>query len=116
MDSSVSQEFNRNRLDPTHTLATKIIFSNCHSFPQSQPDDSREDEDEKHYLEGEAEETDNDFIDDDDQPDETDSDAVAETRSAIKALRNRRVFKETHLSCPLCKDLRNVLRHLLALE
>lgn len=92
-----------------------LILSDCHSCLQSQPDDDHEDEDEKHHLEGEAEETDNDFIDDD-EPDESDSDAVAETRSAIKALRNRRVFKETNLSCPLCQDLRVVLRRLLALE
>ena len=92
-----------------------LILSDCHSCLQSQPDDDHEAEDEKHHLEGEAEETDNDFIDDD-EPDESDSDAVAETRSAIKALRNRRVFKETTLSCPLCQDLRVVLRHLLALE
>jgi hypothetical protein len=54
-----------------------------------------------------------DFIDDDEEPDESDADAQEMTRTTCNALRNRRNWKETEFQCPLCADLRIVLRHLL---
>jgi len=70
----------------------------------------------KHQYEDEAEESDNDFIDDDDEVDESSSDAQIEARAAIRGLRNRQTWKETHLTCALCQDMRVVFRHLLGLE
>ncbi len=65
---------------------------------------------------GEAEESNNDdgdsFIDDN-EPDESDSDAQKLTKSTIAALRNRRSWKETEFQCPLCADLRAILKLLL---
>jgi len=55
-----------------------------------------------------------DFInDDEEEPDESDADAQEMTRETCDALRNRRKWKETEFKCPLCADLRVVLRHLL---
>ncbi len=69
---------------------------------------------EKHELEDEAAESDNNFIDDD--PDESDSDAAAMVQQEARALRNRTNWKENHTACWLCKDMRAVLRHLLGLH
>jgi len=63
-------------------------------------------------LQGEAEESDNDFIDDD-EPDESDSDAAAEVRSAVASLRNRHAWTVTKTGCAVCKDLQLILRHIL---
>jgi hypothetical protein len=69
----------------------------------------------KHALEGEAEESvhdsDDSFIDD--EPDESDSDAQKLARSTCASLRNRRTWKETEFQCPLCADLRAILKLLL---
>ena len=76
-------------------------------------------EDEKTRYEDEAEESDdNDFIDDeddenDDEPDESDDDVKDMAKTTFAALRNRRKWKESEFQCPLCADLRVVLRHLL---
>jgi hypothetical protein len=71
--------------------------------------------DEKHALEGEAEESvhesDESFIDD--EPDESDSDAQQLAKSTCASLRNRRTWKESEFQCPLCADLRAVLKLLL---
>lgn len=61
---------------------------------------------------------DSDFINDkdddnDDEPDENDDDNKELTKATIASLRNRRKWKETEFECPLCADLRVVLRHLL---
>ena len=69
--------------------------------------------DERRQYEDEAEESDCNDIIDDDEPDESDDEAKKMTRSACDALRNRRAWKETEFECPLCADLRVVLRHLL---
>ena len=69
----------------------------------------------RHQYEDEAAESENDICTDD-EPDESDSDAAAMTRSACKALRNRRTFQETNLGCSLCQDFRVVIRHLLGME
>ncbi len=71
--------------------------------------------DERREYEDEAEESDEDFIDDD-EPDESDSDAAAMTHVAANALRNRQTFRETTLGCPLCQDMRIIMRHLLGLD
>jgi hypothetical protein len=54
-----------------------------------------------------------DFIDDEEEPDESDADAQEMTRTACIAMRNRRNWKESDFQCPLRADLRVVLRHLL---
>jgi hypothetical protein len=70
--------------------------------------------DQKHQYEDEAAESSIcDFIDDEEEPDESDADAQEMTRTTCNALRNRRNWKETEFQCPLCADLRVVLRHLL---
>jgi hypothetical protein len=73
--------------------------------------------DEKHQYEGEAEESDADFIDDDD-PDESNSDAIMMTKSTRASLRNRKKWQEAQVrpDCALCADLKVVLGHLLGLE
>jgi hypothetical protein len=53
-----------------------------------------------------------DFIDDE-EADESDADDEQELAATCEALRNRRKWKETEFECPLCADLRVVLRHLL---
>ncbi len=53
-----------------------------------------------------------DFIDDD-EADESDPDAQEQAKTACEALRNRRKWKETEFECPLCADLRVIVRHLL---
>ncbi len=53
-----------------------------------------------------------DFIDDE-EADESDADDERERATTCEALRNRRKWKETEFECPLCADLRVVLRHLL---
>jgi hypothetical protein len=65
-------------------------------------------------YEGEAEESDMDdsFIDDAD-PDESDEEARQMTRDTCESMRNRRKWKESEFECPLCADLRVVLKHLL---
>ena len=72
--------------------------------------------DEKHALEGEAEESvrdsDDSFIDND-EPDESDSDAQQLAKSTCASLRNRRTWKETEFQCPLCADMRAILKLLL---
>jgi hypothetical protein len=66
-------------------------------------------------YEDEAEESDvDDFIDD--EPDEEDEHAKKMTKRAINALRNRRQWQESEFQCPLCEDMRVVLRHLLQLD
>ena len=77
---------------------------------QSENDD--DDLDAKEHYEEEAAEDDDSFIDNDD-PDESESDAQKMTKQTFAALRNRRKWKETEFECPLCADLRVVLRHLL---
>ena len=79
------------------------------------PQDNDGSKDEKQQYEDEAEESSMcDFIDDgEEEPDESDPDAQEMTRTACDALRNRRNWKETEFQCPLCADLRVVLRHLL---
>ena len=71
---------------------------------------SDSDLDAKHQYEDEAEEDDDDFIDD--SPDESDSEAGRQVRQSCAALRNRRKWSET-VECPLCADLRVVLKHLM---
>ena len=68
----------------------------------------------KNEYEDEAEESDmdDDFIDDA-EPEESNDEAQALARETCDALRNRRKWKETEFECPLCADLRVVLRHLL---
>ena len=69
--------------------------------------------DEKHQYEDEAEESSmGDFIDDA-EADESDADDEQELATTCEALRNRRKWKETEFECPLCADLRVVLRNLL---
>ena len=79
------------------------------------PQDNDGSKDEKQQYEDEAEESSmGDFIDDgEEEPDESDPDAQEMTRTAFAALRNRRNWKEAEFQCPLCADLRVVLRHLL---
>ena len=94
-------------------------------------------DDDKHPYEGEAEEAEFDEESDGDEDDEEsdgdeddasdvedaqyDDDAHTERRraavsEACAALRNRRSFKASRNTCPLCADLRVVLSHLLGLE
>jgi hypothetical protein len=57
-----------------------------------------------------------DFINDEadeSEADESDWDAQDLTKSTCEALRNRRKWKESEFECPLCADLRVVLRTLL---
>ena len=80
-----------------------------------QKEDEEEEEEEKNLYEDEAEESDmDDFIND--EPDEEGEKATAIMKNTINALRNRRKWKETEFECPLCADLRVVLRHLLQLN
>jgi hypothetical protein len=71
--------------------------------------------DQKNKYEGEAEESDMDesFIDDEEEPDESNDEARELTRSTCAALRNRRSWKETEFECPLCADIRAILKLLL---
>lgn len=71
--------------------------------------------DKKHALEGEAEESVHDSNDSfiDDEPDESDSDAQQLARSTCASLRNRRTWKESEFQCPLCADLRAILKLLM---
>lgn len=72
--------------------------------------------DTKHQYEDEANESDNDFIDDS-EPDESNSSAADMARTTIRSLRNRVTWKQlrdTH--CPLCNDMRTVLRSLLQMD
>jgi hypothetical protein len=71
--------------------------------------------DAKEQFEDEAEESDDNFIDDD-EVDESDSDAAAMATETFAALRNRRKWKSSQNTCPLCADLRIVLGHLLGLD
>ena len=71
--------------------------------------------DEKENFEDEAEESDLDFIDDT-NPDESDSDAAEMATETCAAMRNRRTWKASQNSCPLCADLRIVLGHLHGLD
>jgi hypothetical protein len=86
------------------------MLTPCDLYPQ----DSDNEQDTKHQYEDDAVESelDEDFIDDD-EPDESDEDAKAMTRSACEALRNRRKWKETEFECLICADMRAILRHLL---
>jgi hypothetical protein len=52
-----------------------------------------------------------DFIND--EPDEEDDNARAMTKNTINALRNRRKWQESEFQCPLCADMRVILRTLL---
>jgi hypothetical protein len=96
------------------------MIVHVYSYGNSDSDSSHTQNDDaldfKHRYEDEAEESDNDFIDDDDEVDESSSDAQIEARAAIRGLRNRQTWKETHLTCALCQDMRVVFRHLLGLE
>ena len=67
----------------------------------------------KNVYEDEASESDLDegFIDDE-EPDESDDDARELTRTC-EALRNRRKWQETEFQCPLCADIRAILKLLL---
>jgi hypothetical protein len=70
----------------------------------------------KHSFEDEAQESEEDFIDDE-EPDESNSDAAAMTREVITAMRNRGEWKRSQrVSCKLCNDLKHVLKYLLDLE
>jgi hypothetical protein len=69
----------------------------------------------RHEFEDEAEESDENFIDDE-EPDESDSDAADMTHAACNALRNRKTFQDISWGCPLCQDMRVVMRHLLGLD
>jgi hypothetical protein len=71
--------------------------------------------DKKHALEGEAEESVHDSNDSfiDDEPDESDSDAQQLARLMCASLRNRRTWKESEFQCPLCADLRAILKLLM---
>jgi hypothetical protein len=71
---------------------------------------------EKHQYEDEAEETDDGFINDDDETDASGSVNAAELKSACAALRNRRSWRAMQSACPVCADLRVILRHLLDLH
>lgn len=87
-----------------------FIIHPSNKFTQSDNDDDELDI--KDEFEAEAEEDDDSFIDDD-EPDESDSDAEKMTRETCAALRNRKNWKETTTDCPLCADLRMVLKYLL---
>lgn len=65
-------------------------------------------------YEDEAEESDDDFIDDDDISEAADT--MPELGAACAALRNRLCWKASQSSCALCADLRVVLSHLLGLD
>jgi hypothetical protein len=69
-------------------------------------------------YEDEAEESSDDFIDDDElESDASHDDTDGEVRLACAALRNRRTWRATERSsCPLCADMRTVLSHLLGLD
>ena len=72
--------------------------------------------DTKHQYEDEANESDNDFIDDS-EPDESNSSAADMARTTIRSFRNRETWqqlRDTH--CPLCNDMRTVLRSLLQMD
>ena len=69
--------------------------------------------DEKHQYEDEAEESSMGDCIDDAEADESDADDEQELATTCEALRNRRKWKETEFECPLCADLRVVLRNLL---
>ena len=71
--------------------------------------------DEKQQYEDEAEESDADFIDDD-EPDESSEDAAQQVRHACAALRNRSSWQSQLSPCPMCADLQTVLRSLLGLD
>ena len=65
-------------------------------------------------YEDEAEESDmgESFIDDE-EPDESDDEAREWTQRTCEALRNRRKWKESEFECPLCADIRAILKLLL---
>jgi hypothetical protein len=75
---------------------------------------SESDLDQPELYEGEAVESDNDFIDDDEPSDS--SSTRHELHAAVKAVRNRRSWKASQSNCALCADIRVVLCHLLGLE
>ena len=96
-----------------YCLITKISVGNEYSMMTNSDQDHEEALDEKQQYEGEAEESSmSDFIDDE-EADESDADDERERATTCEALRNRRKWKETEFECPLCADLRVVLRHLL---
>ena len=94
-----------------YVFGTQLVLK----FLRLRPQDNDGDQNEKHQFEDEAEESSiEDFIDDEEEePDESDADAQEMTRATCDALRNRRNWKEAEFQCPLCADLRVVLRHLL---
>jgi hypothetical protein len=88
-----------------------VFWYSRYTFVNEQ-ETSSSDEQEKHHYEDEAEESDMaDFIND--EPDEEDIDAIAMTKTTINALRNRRTWQESEFQCPLCADMRVILRTLL---
>lgn len=88
-----------------------------HLYTENTQVDHGSELDEKQRYEGEADESDEDFIDDD-EPDESDSDAIMMTKAACASLRNRKKWQEAQVQpdCALCADLKVVLGHLLGLE
>ncbi len=72
---------------------------------------------EKHKYEDDAEESDMDSFIDDEEPDESDSEAQQMVFKTAKSLRNRRSWR-THevTACALCNDMRIVLGHLLGID
>ncbi len=77
---------------------------------------SGSEEQEKHEYEDEAVESDDDFINDEDESGESGSADDTQVRSAIASMRSRRSWQEIQTSCPVCADLRAVLCHLLDLH
>ena len=84
-----------------------ILVVICAQTPNSDHDTKNEYEDE-----AEESENDDDFIDDA-EPDESDEEAKVMTRETCESLRNRRKWKESEFECPLCADIRAILRLLL---
>jgi hypothetical protein len=101
------EEVRSKKLHICSIVSVQILFAQA---PHSHHDSNIE-------YEGEAEESDMDdsFIDDAD-PDESDDEAKEMTRETCESMRNRRKWKETEFECPLCADLRVVLKHLLRRE
>ena len=64
-------------------------------------------------IEYETEDTDDDFIND--VPSDSASASSTEARGAIASMRNRHAYQQQQTACPMCADMRIVLRHLLGL-
>jgi hypothetical protein len=106
-------------VEPKPCVRARMQLS-CH-IVISRVDGQKSDDDDldaSGQYEGEAEESSDDFIDDEAPgSDDSDDGAAQEVRLACASLRNRRTWRAAkRSSCLLCADMRTVLCHLLGLD